>query len=59
MKTLEDSTTPDATAAAIPDEGPQEVTQEAGIPITKVVDGGPQLLIKIQILKTTCLSDSV
>ena len=36
---FEDSTTPDATAAAIPDEGPQEVVQEAGIPITKVVDG--------------------
>ena len=36
----EDSTTPDANAAAIPDEGPQEVTQEAGIPITKIVDGG-------------------
>ena len=35
----EDSTTPDATTAAIPDEGPQEVVQKAGIPITKVVDG--------------------
>ena len=36
----EDSTTPGATEAAIPDEGPQEVTQEARIPITKIVDGG-------------------
>ena len=36
----EDSTIPDATEAAIPDEGPQEVTQEAEIPITNIVDGG-------------------
>ena len=35
----EDSTTPDATATAIPYGGPQEVVQEGGIPITKVVDG--------------------
>ena len=38
-ETSEDSTTPDATEAATPDEGPQEVTQEAEIPITKIVGG--------------------
>ena len=39
-ETSEDSTIPDATETAIPDERPQEVTQEAEIPITKIVDGG-------------------
>ena len=36
----EDSTSPDATEATVPDEEPQEVTQVAGIPITKTVDEG-------------------
>ena len=36
----EDSTNPEATAAAVPVEEPQEVSQEAGIPVTKIVDGG-------------------
>ena len=36
----EDSTNHEATAAAVLDEGPQEVNQEAGIPVTKIVDGG-------------------
>ena len=36
----EDSTNPEATAAAVPVEEPQEVSQEAGIPITQIVDGG-------------------
>ena len=36
----EDSTNPEATAAAVPVEEPQEVSQEAGIHITQIVDGG-------------------
>ena len=40
MKPLKNLTIPDATEATIPEEGPQEVTKEAGIPITKIVDGG-------------------
>ena len=36
----EDSTNPEATATAVPDEGNQEVNKEAGIPITQIVDGG-------------------
>ena len=39
-ETSVDSTIPDVTETAIPDERPQEVTQEAKIPITKIVDGG-------------------
>ena len=39
-ETSEESTIPEATETAIPDERPQEVTKEAGIPITKIVDGG-------------------
>ena len=39
-ETSEESTIPEATETAIPDERPQEVTEEAGIPITKIVDGG-------------------
>ena len=35
----EDSTTPGATAAAIPDGGPQAAVQEGSIPITQIVDG--------------------
>ena len=35
----EDSATPNATEAAIPDGGPQAAVQEASIPITQVVDG--------------------
>ena len=39
-ETSEESAIPEATETAIPDERPQEVTEEAGIPITKIVDGG-------------------
>ena len=35
----EDSTNPEATAAAVLDEGPHEVNKEFDIPVTKIVDG--------------------
>ena len=36
----EDSSNPEATAAAVPVEEPQDVSKEAGIPVTQIVDGG-------------------
>ena len=36
----EESTILEAIETAVPDEGPQEVPQEAGILVTKIVDGG-------------------
>ena len=39
-ETSEESTIPEATETAIPDERPQEVTEKAEISITKIVDGG-------------------
>ena len=36
----EDSTNPEATATAVPDEGNQEVNKADGISITQIVDGG-------------------
>ena len=37
---MKNSTIPEADETTIPDERPQEVTQEPEIPITKIVDGG-------------------
>ena len=39
-ETSEEFTIPEATETAIPDERPQEITEEAGIPITTIVDRG-------------------